>query len=124
MEKVLVCLLVFLLVFSISYTAVAQELPAGGWNVADDPTVTEERSDLFYKALGKLVGVDYAPVAYLGSQSVAGINHCFLCLSRVVVPDAIPNYKLVFIYEDLQGNAEIMNIADFDFGSFCNYGAK
>ena len=96
---------------------------AGGWTPADDPTVTQERSDLFYKALGDLVGVEYTPVAYLGSQVVAGTNHCFLVQKRVVIPDAIPSYILVFIYEDLQHKAEIMNMADFDFGSFCTYGA-
>ena len=35
----------------------------------------------------------------------------------------VPKYVLVFIYEDLQGNATIMNFADFDFGSLCEYGS-
>ena len=124
MTKMIVLLLAILLVASLIPAAVAEPQLSGGWTAADDPTVTEERNELFFKALGKLVGVDYMPVAYLGSQVVAGTNHCFLCLSRIVIPDAIPNYKLIFIYEDLQGNAQIMNIADFDFGSFCTYGAE
>ena len=124
MTKILALILAILFVFTV-FPAAAEEGPlAGGWTAAEDPTVTEGLSDLFNKALEGLVGVEYMPVAYLGSQVVAGTNHCFLCLSRVVVPDAIPNYKLVYIYEDLQGNVQLMNIADFDFGSFCTYGAE
>ena len=124
MKKMIVLLLAIMVVFSAVSVATAEGMLSGGWAAADDPTVTQERSELFEKALGGMVGVDYTPVAYLGSQVVAGTNHCFLCLSRVVIPDAIPKYVLVFIYEDLQGKAEIMNFADFDFGSFCTYGAE
>ena len=124
MSKIIVLLLAILLTASLISAAAAEEPLMGGWAAAADPTVTEGLEDLFYKAIGDLVGVEYTPVAYLGSQVVAGTNHCFLTLSRVVVPDAVPGYKLVFIYEDLQGNAQIMNIADFDFGSFCTYGAE
>jgi len=124
MKKMIVLLLAFMVVFSAVSVATAEGMLSGGWAAADDPTVTQERSELFEKALGGMVGVDYTPVAYLGSQVVAGTNHCFLCLSRVVIPDAIPKYVLVFIYEDLQGKTEIMNFADFDFGSFCTYGAE
>ena len=124
MTRLTALLLTALLAFSVISAAAAEGPLAGGWTAASDPTVTQERSELFDKALDGMVGVDYTPVAYLGSQVVAGSNHCFLCLSRVVIPDAIPKYVLVFIYEDLQGNAQIMNIADFDFGSFCTYGAE
>ncbi len=124
MKKMIVLLLAIMVVFSAVSVATAEGMLSGGWAAADDPTVTQERSELFEKALGGMVGVDYTPVAYLGSQVVAGTNHCFLCLSRVVIPDAIPKYVLVFIYEDLQGKTEIMNFADFDFGSFCTYGAE
>ena len=123
MKKLITLILSGLLVFSLISAAAAEGMLSGGWSAAEDPTVTEGLEDLFNKAMENLVGVDYTPVAYLGSQIVAGTNHCFLCLSRVVIPDAIPNYKLVFIYEDLQGNVQLMNIADFDFGSFCTYGA-
>jgi len=123
MSKMIAVLMIVLLIISLIPAAVGEGQLAGGWTPADDPTVTQERSDLFYKALGDLVGVEYTPIAYLGSQVVAGTNHCFLVQKRVVIPDAIPSYILVFIYEDLQHKAEIMNMADFDFGSFCTYGA-
>jgi len=97
---------------------------AGGWEAAEDPAVTEELQALFDKGLEGLLGVNYVPAAYLGSQVVAGTNHAFLCQGTVVVPDAVPSWKIVFLYEDLEGNVSILNIADFDFGALCTYGAE
>ena len=99
-------------------------LLAGGWTPAADPAVTEELRAKFEKATEALLGVNYSPVAYLGSQVVAGINHAILCQAAAVYPDAQPYFVIVYLYEDLAGNVSILNIADFDFGSFCTYGAE
>ena len=56
--------------------------------------------------------VDYAPIAYLGSQVVAGTNHAFLVKGTLVVPSRPVSYALVYLYEDLQGNVTILTIAD------------
>ncbi len=102
-----------------------QERPlSGGWAAAADPAVTEERKALFEKGIGSLLGVNYTPVAYLGSQVVAGTNHAFLCQAAAVYPGAQPEFKIVYLYEDLQGNVSVLNIADLDIGSLCTYGAE
>ena len=54
--------------------------------------MTEEQKAVFDKAVEKLLGVSYEPVTYLGSQVVAGQNHCFLCKATVIYPDAKPTY--------------------------------
>ncbi len=90
----------------------------GGWSIAANTGVTDETKAIFDKALDGLVGVSYEPIAYLGSQVVAGTNHCFLCKATIVYPDAIPTLALIYIYEDLEGNTEILNIADFDIAAF------
>ena len=104
-------------------TEPAENNLVGGWTPAADPTVTEELQAVLDKALESLMGVHYVPVAYLGSQLVAGTNHAFLCQATVVYPDAQPRWVILYLYQDLQGNVTIMNIADFDFGSLCTYGA-
>ena len=96
---------------------------AGGWTPAADPTITDEVKALLDKGMEGLVGVNYIPVAYLGSQVVSGTNHAILCQATVVYPGATPYFVIVYLYEDLQGNVSLMNIADFDVGMFCNYGA-
>lgn len=95
---------------------------SGGWGASSDPAVTDELRKVFDQALDGLSGVSYEPIVYRGSQMVAGTNHCFLCQSAVVYPDAEPHYVLMYIYEDLSGGAQIMNIADLDIGAFCEYG--
>ena len=96
---------------------------AGGWTPAADPTITDEVKALLDKGMEGLVGVNYTPVAYLGSQVVSGTNHAILCQATVVYPGATPYFVIVYLYEDLQGNVSLMNIADFDVGMFCTYGA-
>ena len=79
--------------------------------------MTEENKAIFDKGMEKLVGVQYEPVAYLGSQLVAGMNHCFLCKATVVYPNAVPTWKLVYLYEDLKGEVSVLNIADLDIAA-------
>ena len=89
---------------------IAQKIMGFGYKPADSPIVTDEVKALVAKASEKLDGADYAPVAYLASQLVAGKNHRILCTITPVVPDAASTYAIVTIYEDLNGNAEITDI--------------
>ena len=123
MRKLIGILMALVMVFGLACVS-AEGMLAGGWQASEDPAVTEELQAVFDKGLEGLVGVNYVPVAYLGSQVVAGTNHAFLCQATVVYPDAVPSWKIIFLYEDLQGNVSIMNIADFDFGALCTYGAE
>ena len=96
----------------------------GGWTSSEDSSVTEERKEIFEKGTSTLTGASYKPVAYLGSQVVAGTNHAFLCQSMTAYPgslDVEPAYAVVYLYQDLQGNVSILSIGDFDIGSLCAY---
>lgn len=110
------CFASIVLAVSLSTTAFAGEQLSGGWFATTDVAITTEAQAAFDKALEGFVGVDYEPIDLLATQVVAGTNYCFLCRSTVVVPDAVPSYSLVYIYEDLQGNAEILGIKDIAFG--------
>ena len=91
----------------------ANEPLAGGWTPAEDfGDITAERRAIFDKGMEALLGVDYAPLAYLGSQVVAGTNHVFLVKGTMVVPAQPVSYALAYFYEDLQGNVKLMNVAD------------
>ncbi|MCR5795992.1 MAG: hypothetical protein K6G61_11685 [Solobacterium sp.] len=82
----------------------------GGWEISESQAVTEEQTAVFNKAVETLTGAEYLPVAYIGSQTVAGKNHCFLCAERTSVVELQneDTYVLVYIYEDLDGNASII----------------
>lgn len=132
MRKLIAALMALMMIFGLACACAEETEPAaltgggmtGGWTPAEDFTVTEERQAIFDKGMEGLLGVGYTPVAYLGSQVVAGTNHAFLCQSKVVAPDTAPYFTVVYLYEDLQGNVRILNIADFDIGALCTYGAE
>ena len=126
MRKVISILVAAVLVLGLGLSCAFAEKTemVGGWQAAEDPTITEERQAVLDKALENLMGVNYVPVAYLGTQVVAGRNHAILCQAAVVAPGAVPAWKILFLYEDLEGNVTVMNIADFDFGALCTYGAE
>lgn len=86
----------------------------GGWTKADSPAITEDFKNVFDKATRTLTGVEYVPAAYLASQVVAGMNHRVLCKATATVPDAVTTYAIVTVYEDLNGGAQITDIADCD----------
>lgn len=83
----------------------------GGWLQADPPDIPDPLSELLGTALEDL-GVDYRPLALLSTQTVAGTNYCVLC-EAAVYSGADPEYVFVYLYEDLDGNAQITNIAEF-----------
>ena len=122
--KKLIAVLFAVMMMITAVSAVAEAPLAGGWTPSADPAVTDEIKAIVDKALEGLVGVNYIPVAFLGSQVVAGTNYAVLCQAAVVYPGAEPYYVIIYVYRDLEGNASILNIADFDIGALCTYGAE
>ena len=92
----------------------------GGWEKAASPVITDELMELFNKAMEQLTGADYTPVAYIASQVVAGTNHMFIARTAPVVPDPVETYAIVTIYEDLEGNAELLDVADTEIETNIN----
>ena len=110
MKKAIILLVTLGLVLGlVSATA---ETMAGGWSpvVQEAGKLPEDAQAVFDKALEKSDGATYIPVALLSTQVVAGTNYCILCQITPAVPDSVPTWALVYIYADLQGNAEIMNV--------------
>lgn len=121
MKKLIALTLALLFLAS---AACAEGPITGGWTPAEDPAVTEELLNLFEQGTSALAGASYVPVAYLGSQVVAGTNHAFLCQAVTAYPgslDTPPAWAIVYLYRDLSGNVSVLSIADFDFGSLCTY---
>ena len=83
---------------------------SGGWYQAESPEITEEIEGLCTKAFEKLTGVNYKPVALLSEQVVAGMNYCILCESTIVYPGADTTFAFVYLYKDLEGNVEVLDI--------------
>lgn len=85
----------------------------GGWEMADHEAqeLPDGAQKAFDTAKEKLKDGEYTPVSLLATQVVAGTNYCILC--QVDPSDnSGQKWTLVYIYADLQGNAEIMNTYD------------
>lgn len=52
---------------------------------------------LFKNTAGKLVGVGYKPIMFVGTQVVSGTNYYFVCEARTLVPNAEPRAVMVVI---------------------------
>ena len=76
-------------------TASGEEVPE--WDMSISPEITEDIRALFDRAMEKLMGVEYTPVAVLG---VIDSTYCILCKAAVVYPGARPYNVLVYINED------------------------
>ena len=100
-------------------TIIGESYDPGSFEGNDGDTSLESNEEVlaaFNEALTGLDGVDYYPIAYIGSQVVAGTNYMILCRAKAVVPNAEPTFKLVTIYKDLSGNSEIHDIRDVVIG--------
>ena len=64
------------------------------WDTSVPAEITDEVRTLFDEAMKGLLGVHYEPLAVLAQQ---GETVCILCRASAVVPDAKPNYALVYL---------------------------
>ena len=120
MKRILAVVLALLLLAALAACgkeSTEPETVVGGWTITQSPDISESAQGAFDKAMEALVGVDYTPLALLGTQVVSGTNYCFLCEASVVSPGAQPYYAIVSVYEDLQGGAKVLNIVALDIGT-------
>lgn len=129
MKKLFALMLTILMVLALcacgqSKAPAAEKEPTvvGGWTISEDAALTDEARAAFEKAMEGFTGVGYEPLALIGTQLVSGTNYCILCEARVIVPDAAPYYALVYVYADLKGGAEILNIAALNLGDIAETG--
>ena len=118
MRKLMLVCLSLVLVLSLSCAHAETDALAGGWTVADDPAISEEVNNLFWQALDAyqtgMITVSYTPIAYLGSQVIAGTNHAILCRAHEI--NQKPVLVIVYLYQDLDDNASILAISDLPLG--------
>ena len=80
----------------------------GSWAVPESSEVTEEHKKIFENMVSQLDGFYYEPVAFLGSQVVAGKNYCFLGKPTLKSNGGLKSFTLIYIYVDLQGKASLL----------------
>ena len=91
---------------------------AGGWTVADDPAITDDVNNIFFRALDSyqtgIITTAYTPVALLGTQVVAGINYAVLSKASEINQGS--RWVIIYLYQDLEENDTVLNITDVELG--------
>ena len=134
MKKLLTILLVVLLAFAATACAsdsqsgntaetAAADAPtvSGGWTLYDNTEAAKLPDAVqaaFDKATEGLTGVTYLPIALIGEQVVAGTNYAILCQATTVTAAPETSLKVLIIYADLQGNAELSKVSDFNITDY------
>ena len=98
---------------------------AGGWTVNvefGETELPEDAKAALDKALEGYAGVGFTPVAYLGSQVVAGLNYAFLCKSTLIAATPVTELNVVTVYQSLDGNAEIKDVINIDPSAYTQEG--
>ena len=93
----------------------------GAWSISDqkiEDFLPDEVEKAFNKATEALAWCSLEPLAYVGSQVVAGMNYMILCRATTSAKDQGTSYKMAVIYADLEGNAELLSLKDFDLSEF------
>lgn len=100
---------------------VLAEAPAfgvpGAWQASQDE-VSADLADEIEGAMAELAGVDYDPIAVLGTQEVAGVNYRILTYGKPVVPDAVTQLYVMDVYVAPDGSGEIRNVDYFDLEAY------
>ncbi len=89
-----------------------EEVLVGGWTTIQEDSLPQEAEEALNKSLEGLTGAAYEPVRLLAEQVVAGTNYAILCRVTPVVPDAEYSWCIAYVYEDLEGNAELMRVQE------------
>ena len=93
----------------------------GAWTMNDQKTqakLPDEAARAFNKATEGFTGSTLEPVALIGSQVVAGLNYMILCRATTATQESVTTYQIAVIYADLEGNAELISLKDFDLSKY------
>lgn len=134
MKKLLTILLVILLTLTFgacssqqqespsetAETAAADTPVSGGWTLYENngPVGLPDAVQTAFNLAASGQEVLYTPIAYIGTQVVAGNNYAILCQAEPISDNTAISFKVLIIYADLQGNAELTNVADFNIADY------
>ena len=85
----------------------------GGWNIDEVKgcNLPQKVATAFTAVTSELVGAEYEPIAYLGSQQVNGTNYRILALMRPVIPNAEKRIVKMIIHEEIDGSVRLVSVS-------------
>ncbi|MHA0865363.1 hypothetical protein [Enterobacter wuhouensis] len=74
--------------------------------------MSDEQIDIFQRAFADILGVEFIPLIYVGSQVVAGVLHSYIASRRPIHPASQTTLVKVVIYQNLEHVVSLHSIAD------------
>ena len=83
------------------------------WNIDEMKSVNlpQKLASAFTEITGGLVGADYMPVLYVGSQIVNGTNYCILAVQTIVTAKPVKNLVKMVINIGLDEKASLVSVS-------------
>ena len=85
----------------------------GGWNIDEMKgcNLPQKAASAFTAVTGELVGAEYQPVLYVGSQLVNGTNYCIFAIQKIVVPKSEQRLVKMIINVASDGAASLVSVS-------------
>lgn len=85
----------------------------GGWNLDEIKgcTLPQKVQTAFTSVTSEMVGADYEPICYLGSQVVNGTNYRILALMKPVTLNHEKRIVKMIIHEELDGSVRLQSVS-------------
>ena len=93
---------------------------SGGWSVYNKTEAQEldkKVKKAYDAALEKMSGVEYTPIALLGSQLVSGNNYAVLALGKTTTKEPTYTIAVLTIYNDLNDKANVESVSEIDLSN-------
>ena len=85
----------------------------GSWNIDEMKgcNLPQKVQSAFTSVTGELVGADYQPVLYVGSQLVNGTNYCILAVQTIITAEPEKRLVKVIINVSSNGKASLVSVS-------------
>ena len=85
----------------------------GSWDISEIKgcNLPQKAQSAFTAVTGELVGADYQPVLYVGSQLVNGTNYCILAIQTIITAEPKKNLVKVIVNVSTNGVASLVSVS-------------
>ncbi|MGT8856709.1 hypothetical protein [Enterobacter sp. 186315] len=83
--------------------------PAVNMNVEK---MSDEQVDIFQRGVKDIIGVEFTPLLYVGSQVVAGMLYTYIASKRPIHPQPETTLGKVVILKDLNNKVSLQSVED------------
>ena len=85
----------------------------GSWDISEIKgcNLPQKAQSAFTAVTGELVGADYQPVLYVGSQVVNGTNYCILAVQTIITAEPEKRLVKVIINVSSNGKASLVSVS-------------